>query len=78
MKRIEWPNGEQNHGNTWLAVFDQMLADQWSQYTRLHFRFELRKRVFILTGIKINPICPIETFLKSIAATGAFKVIEDS
>jgi hypothetical protein len=78
MKRIEWPHGREHQAETWGELLDAVRLDQPTTMSRLRFRLELRRQARQWSGVKVPIIVSDESFVRSLANAGLFRIVEDS
>jgi len=78
MKRIEWPHGREHQAETWGGLLDAVRLDQRTIMSRLRFRLELRRQARQWSGVKVPIIVSDESFVRSLANAGLFRIVEDS
>lgn len=74
---IVWPDGDITTAPTWRELEENMRATQWTTYySREDFRNEMRRRANIWSGQFPRLSHTPKQFVKSLADTGMFLLIE--
>jgi hypothetical protein len=63
---VEWSDGRQVWAPTWVAMFEEIKGDQWSDYDHREFRAEMAKRSIRWSGTEIDPWLPADKFFKEL------------